>query len=323
MELINKSNQFNTTGQRWTHQEWVAGFNAGLRLLAFQVEDKFTEYGIVVVVVLDENTISQFVMSCRVIGLGVEEAVIRGKYKATDANHLCKDLFEKSGFHLVKDEWVKPTEPLVPLPHHITLIPSDIIEVAPERKLSRETPGETGLQPVPDTMSTLITSAAQHADFVYKPSSQTRLNLSNRPRVAEVSLATDADGWTVLRLAGGEPAARPGGLTEGYSIRVPDAFELAASGKRVRICVVARGEPSALPTRLAIAYSTNEAGNSGWQWSIVGTEWALLTIEYDVPEMIKGWGDFIGLLPDKPGSTPAEIAMVSAEIVPQKTRPVG
>jgi len=133
-ELVNKSNQFNTTGRRWTHQDFVAGFADGLRIFAFQVEDKFTEYGLVIVALVDGVTIRQFVMSCRVIGLGVEEAAIaqinreiikggaaqiRGLYVASQVNYLCKDLFEKTGFRHEGDVWVRAAEPCATTPSHI------------------------------------------------------------------------------------------------------------------------------------------------------------------------------------------------------------
>src|ERR1700719_3254304 len=119
---------------RWTHQEFVAGCAEGLRIFAFQVEDKFTEYGLVVVAILDGATIRQFVMSCRVIGLGVEEAAIaeisreitkggaaqiQASYIPSKANYLCKDLFEKTGFRHEGDVWVRPAEPCATVPAHI------------------------------------------------------------------------------------------------------------------------------------------------------------------------------------------------------------
>ena len=69
LELINKSNQFNTTGRRWTPEEMQLLFAEGGRLETFEVRDRFTEYGLVGVAILRDGSIDQYVMSCRVIGL--------------------------------------------------------------------------------------------------------------------------------------------------------------------------------------------------------------------------------------------------------------
>ncbi len=117
LELINKTNQFNTTGRRWTIEECRSYFQNGGLFAAFMVEDKFTTYGLVGVALLqratDEMRIEQFVMSCRVIGLDVELSVlselmrradgaglkkISGLFVKTDANVPCRDLYLRSGF---------------------------------------------------------------------------------------------------------------------------------------------------------------------------------------------------------------------------------
>ena len=66
LELINKSNQFNTTGQRWTTQDFQRAFASAARVFDFAVQDRYTQYGIVGVVIVRGNSITQFVMSCRV-----------------------------------------------------------------------------------------------------------------------------------------------------------------------------------------------------------------------------------------------------------------
>jgi FkbH-like protein len=76
IELVNKTNQFNTTGKRWTSEEFLAEFAAGTELYAFAIKDGFTSYGIVALVVVRGDTIAQMVMSCRVVGLDAEIAII-------------------------------------------------------------------------------------------------------------------------------------------------------------------------------------------------------------------------------------------------------
>jgi FkbH-like protein len=114
LELLNKTNQFNTTGRRWKQEECVAGFKRSMKFYAFEVEDQFTAYGLVAVIVVDGATIEQIVMSCRTVGLGVEETAlaiaiekirqvdpttdIAARFAETDANLLCRELYPRAGF---------------------------------------------------------------------------------------------------------------------------------------------------------------------------------------------------------------------------------
>jgi FkbH-like protein len=117
LELLNKTNQFNTTGRRWSLEEVAALLAGNGMLLAFEAEDRFTSYGIVGVVVLRpaEETlhIVQFVMSCRVISLDIEIAVlsdvmrrargtgvteVAGCLNETDANFPARGLYVRAGF---------------------------------------------------------------------------------------------------------------------------------------------------------------------------------------------------------------------------------
>jgi len=112
-ELLNKTNQFNTTGRRWSLGEVQSHFDGGGKIFAFNVEDKFTPYGLVGVLLTRGPVILQFVMSCRVIGLDIEIGVLRhivnfltrsyesnieGYIVYTDANIVSRDIFTKLGF---------------------------------------------------------------------------------------------------------------------------------------------------------------------------------------------------------------------------------
>ena len=156
LELINKTNQFNTTGRRWTGQELGTAFARGLRVLAFDVTDRYTPYGIVGVIIVDGARISQFVMSCRVVGLDVEMAAIaeimrvlgEGGLDAvsadlveTDKNLLCRDLYERCGFTREDDLWHRRTLPAPEKPGHIRISWPDLIFVASaQAALCRGTP---------------------------------------------------------------------------------------------------------------------------------------------------------------------------------------
>ncbi|WP_380787755.1 HAD-IIIC family phosphatase [Sphingomonas sp. R86521] len=135
IELINKTNQFNTTGKRWSVEELDTQFQQGMRLFSFFVDDRFTKYGAVCVAIVNGDHIEQMVMSCRVIGLGVEFAAlsvvlaqlaaegfqkVRASAKMTDKNVLSRDLYSKGGFHRNGDEeWVRGLDVPYPEPEHI------------------------------------------------------------------------------------------------------------------------------------------------------------------------------------------------------------
>ncbi|MBS0582635.1 MAG: HAD-IIIC family phosphatase [Proteobacteria bacterium] len=138
IELVNKSNQFNSTGRRWTSAEINAWFAAAGVFYAFEVTDRFTQYGLVgVAIVSAEGRIEQFVMSCRVIGLDIEVSVIgeigrrlarqgrpglSARFVQTDANQLVHDLYPRCGMASIDSGlFSADSASLPPLAGHITL----------------------------------------------------------------------------------------------------------------------------------------------------------------------------------------------------------
>ena len=135
-ELVNKTNQFNTTGKRWTLEAFGHLINGGATIHAFDVVDSFTDYGLVGVVIVCGGMIEQWVMSCRVLGYQVEEAVmanlvqamraegfetISGHLIETDVNFPCRDLFSRCGFVASGNSWSLAPETVISVPEHITI----------------------------------------------------------------------------------------------------------------------------------------------------------------------------------------------------------
>jgi FkbH-like protein len=116
-ELVNKTNQFNTTGERWSLDDYQRHFHQGGRLFVFSAKDRFTDYGTVGVTFILDNRILQFVMSCRILGMDLELAVlskcvelmridvipraINASIIHTEANTPCRDFFSKARFREV------------------------------------------------------------------------------------------------------------------------------------------------------------------------------------------------------------------------------
>jgi FkbH-like protein len=135
-ELINKTNQFNTTGRRWTTEECDAFLCRGGVIQAFEVRDTYTAYGLVGVLMVECDMIVQWVMSCRILGYQIEDAVmaaivrrmraaglceVRGFIIETDVNFPCRDLYAKLGFVKSGDEWVLKADFSVSSPSHVTV----------------------------------------------------------------------------------------------------------------------------------------------------------------------------------------------------------
>jgi len=122
-QLINKSNQFNLTTRRYSEGE-VARLEADPSCFAMQVRltDTFGDNGMISVVICrpaakEDWEIDTWLMSCRVLGRGVESMVLRelvhharrrniqkliGTYRPTDRNKLVEQHYPKLGFALVE-----------------------------------------------------------------------------------------------------------------------------------------------------------------------------------------------------------------------------
>ena len=134
LELLNKTNQFNTTGRRWLGAELEAWLRAGGHAYAFEVTDKFTRYGLVGIALVEGDEFVQFVMSCRVLGLGVEVGAlaamvgaglagsVRARLVATAANLPVRDLWTRAGFEAEGDGFVLRDRTRLRCPEHVKVV---------------------------------------------------------------------------------------------------------------------------------------------------------------------------------------------------------
>lgn len=139
LELFNKTNQFNTTGVRYTLEQCHQLFASGRELCIIQAEDRFTQYGLVGAAWVNQNCIEHLVMSCRALGLGIEDSFVAwlanhlaeektatmiGQLQPTAANLACRQIFSRNGFnHLAENSilWSRALELPLVLPRHVTL----------------------------------------------------------------------------------------------------------------------------------------------------------------------------------------------------------
>ncbi len=77
-ELLARTNQFNTTALRLPAAELIQHIqHKTCRVLSMHVADRFADYGLVGVAVVEGSTISCVAMSCRVLGLEAEQVLLR------------------------------------------------------------------------------------------------------------------------------------------------------------------------------------------------------------------------------------------------------
>jgi FkbH-like protein len=125
-ELVQRTNQFNTTTRRYTRQQ-LQSLMTSLehRVFVASLADKFGGLGLVVAVIVElregEAVFDSFVMSCRAMGFQTEQAVVRlvidtepgierwiGLFVPTDRNTPASALFAECGFIAKGDDcWVR------------------------------------------------------------------------------------------------------------------------------------------------------------------------------------------------------------------------
>ncbi len=139
LELFNKTNQFNTRGLRYSLEDCHRFFAEGRTLHVIEAEDRFTQYGLVGAAWMRGNCVDHFVMSCRALGMGVEDTFIaltarrlseeghdamHGSLQATDANFACRHLYSRNGFALAgagSATWSRTLAALPVPPAHVLL----------------------------------------------------------------------------------------------------------------------------------------------------------------------------------------------------------
>lgn len=113
-QMTQKTNQFNLTTKRYTDAD-VRGFvDAGWKIWCISVADKFGDNGITGCVMVNGNEVDTFLLSCRILGKGIEIAFVKkvmdmllasgvdtlsAKYLPTAKNAQVKEFWEKCGFN--------------------------------------------------------------------------------------------------------------------------------------------------------------------------------------------------------------------------------
>ena len=121
-QLTQKTNQFNLTTFRYTETDLLSQLENGADVYSLSVKDRFGDSGITGVCIIkfegEAAIIDSFLMSCRILGKGIEKAflffclqqlqhkgvnTVLTKYIATPKNSQVKDFLDKNGFICMKD----------------------------------------------------------------------------------------------------------------------------------------------------------------------------------------------------------------------------
>lgn len=112
-QMTQKTNQFNLTTKRYTDADVRNFIGQGWKIWCIGVADKFGDNGITGTVMVSGDEIDTFLLSCRILGKGIEVAFIKkvcamlaesgagslkAKYIPTAKNAQVKDFYEKCGF---------------------------------------------------------------------------------------------------------------------------------------------------------------------------------------------------------------------------------
>jgi len=141
-QLTLKTNQFNLTTRRYQEED-IRKFSQDSKKIVecAQIEDKFGDNGITAAYIVNKDneqqwTIDTFLLSCRVIGRGVEDGIlshiiekarkdgisqVRGEYIKTEKNQPAENLFVDFGFKKEGDFWIFDTNDQFKKPKHLVI----------------------------------------------------------------------------------------------------------------------------------------------------------------------------------------------------------
>lgn len=118
-QMTQKTNQFNLTTKRYTDAD-VKGFLAnGWKIWCISVADRFGDNGITGCIMINGDEIDTFLLSCRILGKGIEKAffkkimallkesglaTVRAAYRPTAKNAQVADFYDHCGFLCIAEK---------------------------------------------------------------------------------------------------------------------------------------------------------------------------------------------------------------------------
>ena len=118
-QMTQKTNQFNLTTKRYTDADVKGFLSRGWKIWCISVADRFGDNGITGCIMINDEEIDTFLLSCRILGKGIEKAFIKkimallkdsgassvkAAYLPTAKNAHVKNFWEECGFALLAEE---------------------------------------------------------------------------------------------------------------------------------------------------------------------------------------------------------------------------
>lgn len=121
-QMTQKTNQFNLTTKRYSEADIIGFIDSGSKVFCASVSDKFGDSGITAAIIVnidgDKAYIDSYLLSCRILGKGIENAILKNVlnkllengirkvealYIPTKKNAQVADFYDKNGFSLVEE----------------------------------------------------------------------------------------------------------------------------------------------------------------------------------------------------------------------------
>ena len=118
-QMTQKTNQFNLTTQRYSEADVRQLLDNQWKIYCIRVSDKFGDNGITGAVFIADNSIENILLSCRILGKGIETAFIKfvfkllvedgvsaleAKFIPTLKNRQVADFYDRLGFSVMRAE---------------------------------------------------------------------------------------------------------------------------------------------------------------------------------------------------------------------------
>ncbi len=141
-QMTQKTNQFNMTTKRWSESDIKELLNSGNKMWAVEAVDRFGDYGTIGYLSVKPNSssgniwiINNFLMSCRILGRGIEKALMArvvvearsfgakrllGEFIPTKKNRaLCEKFYPENGFSALDFEYIGNVPEIVPFQYDV------------------------------------------------------------------------------------------------------------------------------------------------------------------------------------------------------------
>ena len=118
-QMTQKTNQFNLTTKRYTDADVKGFLAAGWKIWCISVADRFGDNGITGCIMINGDEIDTLLLSCRILGKGIEKAFVKqvlmelrnqgltelkASYLPTAKNAQVADFYDRCGFALVSED---------------------------------------------------------------------------------------------------------------------------------------------------------------------------------------------------------------------------